>query len=90
MLLASCGISQDGAAPPYTPLPANLTAPILPPQPGSEPGALTWGESLELNVVLYGVITRVNCERALIRQIEKQRQDPAADRSVVLPVECEE
>ena len=55
---------------PQISLPAELTSPIDVP---SVPETLTFGESVELNAELYGVIGQCNIDRAAIRQIEISR-----------------
>ncbi|WP_437180274.1 Rz1-like lysis system protein LysC [Pantoea phytobeneficialis] len=48
-------------------LPAELTSPIEAPEP--KPGLL-YGDSVELNALLYGVVKQCNIDRAGIRKIE--------------------
>ncbi|WP_422662134.1 Rz1-like lysis system protein LysC [Pantoea sp. UBA5960] len=48
-------------------LPAELTNPLQAPAPGD---TLSYGESVELNGALYGVIEQCNIDRAAIRKIE--------------------
>ncbi|WP_429278717.1 Rz1-like lysis system protein LysC [Pantoea dispersa] len=48
-------------------LPAELTSPIKAPEPAS---AMNYGDSVELNVVLYGIVGQCNIDRAAIRKIE--------------------
>ncbi|WP_428833787.1 Rz1-like lysis system protein LysC [Pantoea dispersa] len=48
-------------------LPADLTSPIKAPEPAS---AMSYGDSVELNVVLYGIVGQCNIDRAAIRRIE--------------------
>lgn len=55
---------------PQISLPAELTSPIDVP---SVPETLTFGESVELNAELYGVLGQCNIDRAAIRQIEISR-----------------
>ena len=55
---------------PQISLPAELTSPIDVP---SVPETLTFGESVELNAELYGVLGQCNIDRAAIRKIEISR-----------------
>ncbi|WP_418903644.1 rz1 lytic protein [Pantoea vagans] len=51
-------------------LPAELTSPIKAPEPAS---AMSYGDSVELNVVLYGLVEQCNIDRAAVRKIEGNR-----------------
>ena len=76
MLLTGCAKPQNpqveyrAIKSPQISLPAELTSPIDVP---SVPETLTFGESVELNAELYGVIGQCNIDRAAIRQIEISR-----------------
>lgn len=73
MLLTGCAKPQNpqveyrAIKSPQISLPAELTSPIDVP---SVPETLTFGESVELNAELYGVLGQCNIDRAAIRQIE--------------------
>lgn len=89
LALSGCGSSPKVPAPqPYQTLPASLTASRQPPLPGSNPGRLSWGESLEWNAALLGVIRRDNCDKALIRQIEQLRVSGEPGKELPPPPEC--
>ena len=76
MLLTGCAKPQNpqveyrAIKSPQISLPAELTSPIDVP---SVPETLTFGESVELNAELYGVIGQCNIDRAAIRHIEISR-----------------
>lgn len=76
MLLTGCAKQQSpqveyrAIKSPQISLPAELTSPIdVPPVTEN----LTFGESVELNAELYGVIGQCNIDRAAIRKIEISR-----------------
>ncbi|WP_420892323.1 Rz1-like lysis system protein LysC [Pantoea dispersa] len=48
-------------------LPAELTSLIKAPEPAN---VMSYGDSVELNVVLYGIVGQCNIDRAAIRKIE--------------------
>ncbi len=52
---------------PKVPLPADLTSPIVVPQP---PVPMMFGDSVSLNAELYGALGQCNIDRAAIRRIE--------------------
>ncbi|KEY42687.1 Rz1-like lysis system protein LysC [Pantoea agglomerans] len=56
---------------PKVPLPADLTGPIVVPQP---PAAMMFGDSVSLNAELYGALGQCNIDRAAIRKIESSEQ----------------
>lgn len=89
LALSGCGSSLKVPAPqPYQTLPASLTASRQPPLPGSNPGQLSWGESLEWSAALLSVIRRSNCDKALIRQIEQLRVSGEPGKELPPPPEC--
>ncbi len=73
MLLTGCGVQQRPQveyrtiSQPRLNLPAELTSPISVPLP---PDNMTYGNSVGLNIELYGVIEQCNTDRAAIRKIE--------------------
>lgn len=77
MLLTGCGVQQRPQveyrtiSQPRLNLPAELTSPISAPLP---PDNMTYGNSVGLNVELYGVIEQCNTDRAAIRTLEAKQQ----------------
>lgn len=57
-------------------LPADLTGPVDAPVP---PANLTWGDSLNLNAELYGLLSRCNADRDAIRSMEAAQKPPSQD-----------
>ena len=77
MLLTGCGtqpkpqVEYRTIKEPRLNLPAELTTPIDVP---AVPDAMSFGDSVGLNAVLYGALDQCNIDRAAIRQIEQERQ----------------
>ncbi|WP_420871388.1 Rz1-like lysis system protein LysC [Erwinia mallotivora] len=76
MLLTGCGTQQKPQVEyrtikqPYLSLPVDLTNSID--LPDVTPG-ITYGDSVELNAQLIGLVGQCNIERAAIRRIESSR-----------------
>jgi len=54
----------------WVPIPADRIAPLDVP---AVPADLTWGESLQLNGALYGVVEACQLDRKQLRDINEQR-----------------
>ncbi|WP_431356976.1 hypothetical protein [Pantoea endophytica] len=50
-------------------LPAELISPIKAPEPAN---AMSYGDSVELNVVLYGLLGQCNIDRAAVLSLESK------------------
>jgi len=76
MLLTGCAMQQKPLVEyrkikePQLSLPAELTTPINIP---AVPDAMSFGDSVGLNAVLYGALGQCNIDRAAIRKIELSR-----------------
>jgi hypothetical protein len=76
MLLSACAAQPIVHTVPVTktvrqwvPIPAERVSPLEIPQP---PPVLLWGQSLELNAALYGVIEQCQIDRTKIRQLNER------------------